>query len=484
LLLLAFPRDGGGEPVHVLIDCGYKPGSPQFIRDGDEAKVDAIINHIAESTGQHLDLVVATHEHQDHLNGIWRKTNPYFKDFQIDEAWFAWTEDPADDLANDLRKKHRDRLLGLVQARNQLALALGPADKHSLKRLDSLLNFELGGDNDRLEADELFAAASKPESSANKQGMKLWKDKTAKKNGVRYFNPGDVTRIKGIKGMRICVLGPPRDEDLLDDEDPVGPQGFPRGKNALGLTFLAAAQSHGTNPPTLAVPFRRQFRIPKDESGAHEFLSSRYGEGPSTPAIDGTEVPEDADWRRIDEEWLYSAEDLALKMNKGINNTSLVLAFELPKTKKVLFFAGDAQKGNWISWDKCKDGDEVVTARDLLERTVLYKVAHHGSHNATLAGTIKDTYPNLSWMAKGDAAHEFTAMITCVNKWAIKQTPPWVHPLPSIEKALNEKAQGRVFRTDRDEPEKPPDVSQEVWAAFHQRATFDKLFFDYLVFDH
>ena len=25
--LLALPREGGGDPVYVLIDCGYKPGS-------------------------------------------------------------------------------------------------------------------------------------------------------------------------------------------------------------------------------------------------------------------------------------------------------------------------------------------------------------------------------------------------------------------------------------------------------------------------
>ena len=36
-----------------------------------------------------------------------------------------------------------------------------------------------------------------------------------------------------------------------------------------------------------------------------------------------------AAWRRIDHDWLHSAEALALDINNGINNTSLVLAFEL-----------------------------------------------------------------------------------------------------------------------------------------------------------
>jgi glyoxylase-like metal-dependent hydrolase (beta-lactamase superfamily II) len=84
--LLAMPRDGGGDPVYVLIDCGYKPGSPAYLHN---KPIEEIVEHIGESTGRHLDLMILTHEHQDHLNGIWKKTKPYFDEFQIDEAWVA-----------------------------------------------------------------------------------------------------------------------------------------------------------------------------------------------------------------------------------------------------------------------------------------------------------------------------------------------------------------------------------------------------------
>ncbi len=41
-------------------------------------------------------------------------------------------------------------------------------------------------------------------------------------------------------------------------------------------------------------------------------------------------------------------------------------------------------------------------------------------------------------------------MITAVNEWALtKNNPPRRHPLPSIRKALEEKASGRVFQTDQ-----------------------------------
>jgi beta-lactamase superfamily II metal-dependent hydrolase len=83
-------------------------------------------------------------------------------------------------------------------------------------------------------------------------------------------------------------------------------------------------------------------------------------------------------------------------MNNATNNSSLVLAFEVSKGGKVLLFAGDAQAGNWRSWSQASfdDGRAKVAAKDLLGRTVLYKVGHHGSHNATLNGDLKSEHPN------------------------------------------------------------------------------------------
>jgi hypothetical protein len=173
-------------------------------------------------------------------------------------------------------------------------------------------------------------------------------------------------------------------------------------------------------------------------------------------------------------------------LNRGINNTSLVLAFEFKKSRKVLLFVGDAQRGNWISWTNgsWKDGPETISVRDLMSRTVFYKVGHHGSHNATLHGTSDDEYPNLDWMAKGKFASEFTAMITAVPAWAYKQHPPWRHPLPSIKTALLEKAAGRVFQTDTDTVE-PPAPADQDWRDFQSRVRIDPngLFFDYEVHD-
>lgn len=481
--LLALPRENSDDPFYILIDCGLKPGSQNFVHG---KKIGEIVEHIGQSTSHHLDLVVITHEHQDHVNGLWKKKNPYFKDFEIEKAWLAWTEDPTDDLANELRIRHKDQLLELAEARNQLAIAF-EENEAMVSRLDSFISLEFGGEDDQFNLEAMRAAAKDPSKSTNKQAIKLIKDKAAKNQGVSYLSPGGVPlEVEGSAGIRTFVLGPPRKEDLLKDEDPVGREGFPdSGSGSHGLSFGAALRSRAGGH--VSSPFSERYGVPLKKAFENEFFAKHYGQKEDGKNDeDKTPVADAAPWRRIGSDWLGAAESLALKLNTGINNTSLVLAFELPKSKKILLFAGDAQKGNWISWDDqtWEDNGQEVEARDLLARTVLYKVGHHGSHNATLNGDIEDDWPNLSWMGRGVFKDEFTAMITAVNEWAMeKNNPPWRHPLPSIKKALEKKAQGRVFQTDVGELEKPDDVPDELWNAFLEQTTFEELYFDYTVLD-
>jgi hypothetical protein len=478
--LLAFPRPAGADPCYVLIDCGMKPGSQDFLTH-KKALRDFVRDEIFDACGGHVDLMILTHEHQDHLNGIWSKNNPPFEPFEIDEAWVAWTEDPENEIANRLRKRHKDQLLGLLQARNQLALAVG--ENANVRRLDQMLALELGDEDAVMSMNDMMGAAAKPESSGNKQGIKLVLDKAMKQRGAFFLSPGgQPIEVAGTTGVRAYVLGPPEDEDLIADEDPRGDEAFPRQHS---FSFVEGVQQVNQAPTP---PFRRHYAVPAADGLAEpdSFFSKRYGSGGVEDNADRVEVGPAAPFRRIDGDWLYSAETLALKLNQGINNTSLAIAFELPRSKKVLFFAADAQRGNWFSWKDVtfQDGGNTVDARSLLARTVLYKVGHHGSHNATLSGTVDDPHANLSWMAHGEHADEFVAMITAVNKWATtKNDPPWIHPLPSIKEALVKKAQGRVLQTDEDGPTKPGAVSAARWKAFTDRLVVNDLFFDVTIRD-
>lgn len=504
--MLAMPKEDGGT-AYVLIDCGYKPGSQKFIHKKPEEAAASVVFEVAdvlkdlkEACGGHLDLLVITHEHQDHVNGL--KKLSLVKGLTIGQVWCAWTEKQGDPLAEDLRKKHNDTLLGLVAARNALSSRVGAADS-SLRRIDDFLMLDMG-----IEEAHILGAA-KPEDSLNKQGMKLVKDKAI--NGVECFKPGMKAVVPGTK-IQAFMIGPPYDDKALNDEDPTGPMAFPTDNHPFG--FSAAASLASSMEPSES-PFPRRYRAASDdlriqgeinsiadpeERAARERMEQQlraprdaYGipnPNPSLSALpkNSEEVSEGADWRQIEGEWLYSSESLALALNRGVNNTSLVIAFELPETKKVMLFIGDAQSGSWKTWNQptwLDDQGEKIKAKDLLARTVLYKVGHHGSHNATLKGTLGDEHPNLAWMGQGRHGDEFTAMITAVRAWATQESVAWNHPLPSIKEALLGKCAGRVIQTDTNEPSRPDGVSDADWKKFTERFKPDPngLFFDLKVVD-
>jgi beta-lactamase superfamily II metal-dependent hydrolase len=477
--LIAFDRKGaaaGAVPFYVLIDCGYKPGSPAFI---STTPADVVAD-IEKETGGHIDIAIITHEHQDHVNAI---TANRFRNFTIGESWFAWTEDPDDDVAKQLRKDFNDKLLGLLAARNRLA---ADGDTKRVARLDNFLSFELGSDDGKPFNPKAALAMLGAAGSSNKNSMKVFKDKATK---LEFLVPHrKIYKLKDTN-VRVFALGPPRNAELLASMDPIGSEEFHMARGTNGdATFFAAAAADKQSVPGSRSPFTSRFWLDWDGALKKEpFFKEYYGKSgkkPADPPLGDTEVESNADWRRIDRDWLFSSEQLALDMNNQTNNSSLVLAFELGKGGKVLLFAADAQRGNWISWAKksFKDGTERVTARDLLQRTVLYKVGHHGSHNATLNGLVTDEYPCLAWMGEGEFAREFTAMITAVRKWAVEKAG-WDHPLKAIRDALVAKASGRVFQTDTDfaTMSKPPNASQADWNAFKARTKSDTLYFDYQI---
>lgn len=514
LLAMRSSNQSNARPVYMLIDCGLKPGSE--VKEGQT--IDKVIADIAEATDNRLDVVMVTHEHQDHVNGFLKKKPRgggfCFDPISIGEVWLAWTENGEDDFANSLRERFNDTLIGLVRSEQRLA-ADGSTDKSETLR--ELLEFETGGEDAGQPADLLKemekARKQNPNLSlreqtalaidgiSNKQAIKYLCDKAERKPPL-FLRPDQGSySIPGVKGAKVYALGPPRDVELLLSLDPTGGEEFHFGKTPLDATrafrldgpsrtFFAALEDAAKVSTT--GPFSSRHHIPADRVFADisaadadpqrkamlQHYKDKYG-------------PEDEDagpfpWRRIDSDWLGDSEALALRLNHEVNNTSLVIAIELSATGKVLLFSGDAQRGSWISWSDLSwstPGSSSVTARDLLSRTVFYKVGHHGSHNATLDGSADDNYANLAWMGQGDFRSEFVAMIPANTPWARGKKKPWNHPLEAIEKALKTKARGRVFRSDIDQVNKPVDVSSAEWTRFKGNTRETEMFFEYTVFD-
>jgi beta-lactamase superfamily II metal-dependent hydrolase len=507
-------RTTKGKPLYMLIDCGLWNGS----EIKEDQTIDLIVADIAEATGNKLDVVLVTHEHMDHVNGFAKKDEsgtPCFDPIKIGAVWLSWTEDETDTFANQLRDRFNDTLLALVGADEKLGKAGFGVDSSKRNMLRSLLSFETGEQaGDALRENLREIKDSQPNLSAreqadlavagitNKKAIKYLRDRVSE---PLFLDPEHAPYdLNGSGGMRVYALGPPRNEKLLLSLEPEGTEGFHKlaiADTARGL-LAATANSGPINAEGRCFDLRFGMLRKDVEHGTEALLEplirSAYGleRGSSVAAKEvetirtffaehyGKKNVADAgmSWRQIDADWLATSESLALRLNNEVNNTSLVIAIELPKSGKVLLFPGDAQRGNWVSWSKCKwnvDG-KTVTAKDLLGRTVFYKVGHHGSHNATLSGELTSDYANLSWLGRGKFKDDFVAVIPANTKWA-KEKQKWTHPLPAIEEALKEKAFGRVFRSDVDKVPKPEDINKSEWNKFKKRET--ALFFEYTVLD-
>jgi len=439
--LLAFPGAKSGETYHVLIDCGVIFGNPQPVE-----KMTAVAKDILDATGGELDLLVITHEHFDHVSGFLQAA-PVFEKLLVHNVWFAWTEDPDDALANELRRDFQRTLAALGAA---LSRARNPL---SMSGVQNILGFFGDPSN-------LAASGSSDTASA----MKAIREMAKKSKGdIFYLSPGDgpLSFPKGAstaKGVRTFVLGPPKTAKTLRKINPS--KNHPETYHGFDTDRLEMAVAPGGSPNGF-FPFEERLRIPTSSLDAHPFFAEHYCGATDTES-----------WRRIDDDWLGGSEEIALSLDSYTNNTSLVLAFELIPSRKILLFVGDAQVGNWLSWDdlswKVKNGvkEVSVTASDMLKRTILYKVGHHASHNATMQEKGLERMESESLIAfvpvDEEVAHE-------IKNW--KKMPF----IPLMQR-LAEKTSGRVIRVDSGIPNKPANVPAAEWKKFEKATHETKLF--------
>jgi hypothetical protein len=417
--LIALPRtDASARPFYVMIDCGVVLGTR------DPVKVmTMVMDDIVETTGGEVDLLIATHEHWDHLSGF-IQAKASFDKLKIGQVWLGWTEDIDDELAQKLRKEKALALSALRMGLSHLHLV---GDTEGAEELGGILEF--------------FGVARGATTAAALATVR------SKVNEPRYWNPKkDNPVVPAGTSARFYVLGPPHDEMWLRKINPlkIGPETY-----RLGMDIPMFMDGAGTAlvETDTGRPFDHQREIPFFYAQELEFFRERYWQ-PEGMASD--------EWRRIDGDWLDGATQLALQLDNLTNNTSLVLAIELEPLGDVLLFAADAQVGNWLSWQDLKwtvDG-KTVTAPDLLQRAIFYKVGHHGSHNATLKEKGLEQMKKLR-----------VAMIPVDHAMAVKKR--WGKmPLDELVAALKQRAKGAVLRTDEPMP------------ATHEKIVENPLFFE------
>jgi beta-lactamase superfamily II metal-dependent hydrolase len=459
-LLLTFTNTRS-QKQHMLIDCGVISRTT-----GGAARLDRVAQDILSATNRHIHTVVATHEHVDHISGFGSAAEIFGlhpdpakapdTPVQVDQVWMPWTEDPDDAGVQKLRQKNKTLSLALSAAMLQLEAGQNQA-------LQNLLLFDVydGGQSQAASQMDVRAAfaedsglalasTSKPKPPPGCRDLSCIMERLREWAAVDYLEPDDVREFPDY-GIRIYVLGPSRRMRMLGGELSAKSVGMGVEISPLTAFMAAALKSRGFELAAeaqnewpaadidelyrLSFPFDPSQGIPLDEVHAPagleseaedtarleyiqanqpylEFFQKVYGIDQTEQLQQPASSPEwyGATWRRIDQSWLAVSEGLALQKVSNVNNTSLVLAIELVESGKVLLFVGDAEEDNWATWE-----NQHADLSALLANTVVYKVGHHGSHNATHIARLREmTHNDLVALAPVDVV---TARGMTPNPW-------------------------------------------------------------------
>ncbi len=430
-LLLLFKKNNEIS-FSMLIDCGGFNTTTKAISD--------CANDIKLTLGDNpLDLVVVTHEHLDHVSGF-NQAKTIFDSIIFNQVWMAWTENPTDPIAKKLKtalgKKLQALIAALTKSHKKVATRLRSTtnsfglnrrlkyySKHWGEIIDAL-HFENGTSQKNLAAGLTVANA-----------MTYVKGKSKVKTKAKmYRKPGDViNNLKGAEGIKFHILGPPYDEDLsgikkLTEKTEM----YSLQKNAAFIgsqSFLNAVNGTTNSSQFQKSPFSDKYKLNTIEE--KDFFKAYHGREMS--------------WRQIEEDWLDTAGQLAIAINSYTNNTSVAMAIEFEATGNIMLFPADAQSGNWISWHDEAVSKQLVknggkTADELLEKTVLYKVGHHGSHNGTASKSGLDKMGNTG---------QLVAMMPLVQakvptQWGGSKN----FPASGLYTELIKKTKGAILRTD------------------------------------
>jgi hypothetical protein len=325
----------------MLIDCGVHS---QYSGGGEQ--IAKVVDDLLQATEGRLAVIAITHEHADHISGFAKCRDVFQTQMSIGEVWFAWTEKPDDPAAADLKRKQALMLNALDTVRNRF-----DESRPVHAKIGNLRGFFDGFGLTGSQTMDLIRGLSKK---------------------PRYLKPKRrPLSIPGVPGVRVFVLGPPEDRQYLLSPNPGGEPGQVYTEMPL-ISAMLGAVDPGSQEAADAQPFAGNYCILPDsirklrDRDEYQFFHQHYGFSDNHPN----------EWRRIDLDLEYLGESLALKLDNATNNTSLVLAIELPNSKRVLLFPGDAQVGNWESWHKGgwseRNGlakGEKITAKDLLART-------------------------------------------------------------------------------------------------------------------
>jgi hypothetical protein len=233
----------GQNKTHVLIDCGSFRNSKESINRMKEVAAD-IKKQIGNAP---LDIIAGTHQHNDHLSGFVH-AQKIFESMKPEQVWLSWLDNPADKQARQIGKDYNNYLTNLRLIAKQMQRSTF-ADSKITERVQSLLGFY--GVTEKEGRRSAKTDSLPPELPA--QAREILR-KIGKKN-PNYLKPGQVFNLPGISdgAVKVYVLGPPKNEDLLYDKEPNKDETFdPKlaANSTSALNLLGALKKLNGNAKT------------------------------------------------------------------------------------------------------------------------------------------------------------------------------------------------------------------------------------------
>lgn len=328
--LLTFPA--ADRPRKMLIDCGV-----HFMGKNKEQPFDLVleqlIKDVTEEGKPKIDIVVATHRHQDHVSGF---ENEIWNEVEVTEVWMPWTENYKDKQAVEILNKQSRRAKKI----NLLLTGM----------LDNPTRFGLNKPEQVKEVQEIKDFSENSLTNVKAMNMLHHGFKGGDSIKRRYLPDRDralnTFESDHLPGVTAYIMGPSFDKEVIRDMDPP--------ENEQWFRMMEAKTAADCVPE---MPFHAGWSQMPDENPNVEALLSKR------------------DRRTISRVGDDTAFAVAKALENSVNGTSLMMMLKIGEAH--LFFPGDAQHGTWQSALKDEEW------RKLLTKTNFYKVGHHGSHNAT-----------------------------------------------------------------------------------------------------
>jgi hypothetical protein len=252
-----------------------------------------------------------------------------------------WTEDPSDAEGRKIRDIQSNLAFALNTSLAKPAVGLTPQEQGARNRALEVVANSLSLTNEK-------------EMKTLHSGFLGQPERRFLPKKPKADDNGRLVKTDVLPGVKIHVLGPSREREVIRDMDPPKGESFLRMRASIDATTSLPRAPFGT-----------------------EFHHSAYAGG-------GTFLPTDRD--EIKKAGSLTDLAVAVALDKAVNGTSLMLILEVGGT--FLLFPGDAQ---WGTWNAAMEDPEW---KQMMKNVAFYKIGHHGSHNATPKDFVDKMMPD------------------------------------------------------------------------------------------